>query len=95
MKNVEVIHSTASAWRIPIQGLPPLRGWAVQYVSGMDAAIKAGYWLSFWRVNSARDSATFSFEAGLHMCFDGETEANAISDALRRFAEIETRVVEI
>ena len=96
MKNVEVVHSKGmGAWRVPIQGMPPLKGWAVQYLSGMGPDIEEGFWLSFWRVNAARDEATFNFEPGLHMCYTEEADAIAISDALRKIAEIETRVVKI
>jgi hypothetical protein len=95
MKNVEVIHSERGAWRVPIHGMPPLSGWAVQHVSGMEPEIKEGYWLSQWQTNSARDTATFNFEPGLHMCFNEEKDAIAVSNALRENAEIETRVVKI
>ena len=95
MKNVEEIHSKIGAWRVPIHGMPPLSGWAVQYVSGMSPEIKEGYWLSHWPVNSTRDSATFNFEPGLHMCYTEESEAVAVSNALREHAEIETKVVKV
>ena len=95
MKNVEVVHSRTGVWRVPIQGIPPLSGWAVQYVSGMGPEIKEGYWLSQWSVNAARDAATFNFEPGLEMCFNDESDANAISAVLRKMAEIETRVVKV
>lgn len=84
------------AWRVPVQGMPPLKGWAVQYVSGMGKGVEEGSWLTFWRVNAARDEATFNFEPGSpHMCYDEEADALAVSGALRNVAEIETRVVKI
>jgi hypothetical protein len=96
MKNVEIVHSTGlGAWRVPIHGLPPLSGWAVQYISGMDSEIETGSWMSFWRLNPDRTEATFNFEPGLHMCYNDEATALAISKALQEVAEIETRVVKI
>ena len=95
MKHVEEVHSRLGAFRVPIHGLPPLSGWAVQYVSGMGPDIKQGFWLSGWSVNAARNEAVFGFEPGLHMCYEEEKVAIAISDALRKEAEIETRVVKI
>lgn len=95
MKNVEVVHSRMGAWRVAVQGMPPLSGWAVQYVSGMGPEINEGYWLSQWSVNATRDSVIFNFEAGLHMAFSEEQDAKAVSDALRKVADIETRVVKV
>ncbi len=83
-------------WRIPIQAMPALKGWAVQYVSGMGPDVEQGSWLSYWRTNAARNEATFLFEPGLpHMCYNEEEEANAVARAFRQVAEIETRVVKI
>jgi hypothetical protein len=94
MKNVEFAPARP-AFRVPIDGLPPLSGWAVQYVSGMESetGIKQGYWLSNW--NATGEAAYFGFQAGLHMCFNEERDAIAVSEALRNEAEIETRVVKI
>jgi hypothetical protein len=76
--------------------MPPLSGWAVQYVSGMEQPdIKGGFWLSHWRVDSTQNSATFNFEPGLRMCYNEEKDAIAVSNALRENAEIETRVVKV
>lgn len=96
MKNVEAIQPKGlGAWCVPVHGMPPLKGWAVQYISGMGPEIEEGYWLSNWRVNAARDSATFGFEPGLNMCYTEESDAVAISDSLRNVAEIETKIVKI
>ena len=95
MKNVEVVHSKMGVWRVPVQGMPPLSGWAVQYISGMGPEIEEGFWLSHWRVNADRTEANFGFEAGLHMCYNEEKDAKTVSEALRKFAEIETEVVKV
>ena len=95
MKNVEKVHSDAQGWSVPISGLLPLKGWAVRYVAGMRPDIKAGYWLSRWRLNSARDNATFAFEPELTMCFNEQSDAQTVSNSLRNNAEIDTRVVQI
>ena len=95
MKNVEAIPPKGlGAWRVPVHGMPPLKGWAVQYVSGMGPGVEEGSWVSYWQVNAARDRAG-GFETDLHMCYNDESEAVAVSDALRNVAEIETRVVKI
>jgi hypothetical protein len=99
MKNVELFQSSKQVWRVAIEGLPPLAGWAVQYVSGADPnanpPIEEGYWLSQWDYNKKAKEATFSFEPDLHMCFNEESYALAVSDALWRVGELETRVVKI
>ena len=65
MKHVEIIHSKIPTFRVPIHGLPPLSGWAVRYVSGMEGTpdIEPGDWLSQWHVGA--DDVAFYFEHGL------------------------------
>lgn len=94
MKNVEIL-PPKSIFRVPIHGHPPLRGWALKYLSGIEevADVKPGYWMTQWYF--AGGSATFAFEAGVTMCFTDETEANRISESLRNEADIETEVVKI
>jgi hypothetical protein len=95
MKNVEVFHSRVPTFRVPIQGLPPLSGWAVRYVSGMEGTpdIAPGDWLSRWHVGG--DDVVFNFEHGLHMCFNEETDATRAADYLLKAAEIKTAVVKV
>jgi hypothetical protein len=98
MKNVEKIHSNIGAWRVPISGMPPLTGWAVQYGSGMESEIKAGWWLSEWNVNSAPIQPATLPHSILSQAWNGlstKSDATAVSDALRKRAGIETRVVKI
>jgi hypothetical protein len=99
MKNIEEIPSpTIPSFRVRIQGAPPLRGWAVKHLSGMeDLGVKPGFWLSQWRVSSTgdKDSATFKFEPELAMCFNEESVAKAVSTVLREQGEIQTEIVRI
>ena len=94
MKNIQHL-SGKRLLRIPVQGMPPLKGWAIKYLSGMqgDPEIKPGYWLDEWIVSPDRLSATIRFDAELHMCFHDETEAKQVCEALRSNAELETEVV--
>jgi hypothetical protein len=95
MKNVERV-ANAPAFRVPLYGAPPLKGWAVRYVSGInDSEIKPGFWLSQWHVDADRTSARFNFESELFMCYNDELSATKISDALRKHCEIETEVVNL
>lgn len=53
MKNVEEVFSKRPMFRMPMQGAPPPKGWAVKYVSGMEDKpdIKPGFWLSRFYVD--------------------------------------------
>jgi|GEM_PF-4203098 len=93
-KNVEEVVLPIPSFRVPIEGMPPLRGWAVKYVSGMGPDYKPGYWLSRWHINAAEHEVLFTFEAALHMCFNQEPGAVAAAEALRKY-DIETEVVKI
>ncbi len=95
MKHVEIIQSKIPVFRVPIHGLPPLSGWAVKYVSGMEGTpdIEPGDWLSQWHVGA--DDVVFNFEHGLHMCFNAEADATRASDYLLKAAEIKTAVVRV
>ncbi|MGC2698374.1 MAG: hypothetical protein WA738_21510 [Candidatus Angelobacter sp.] len=94
MKNVETLTSTQPVFRVPIKGVPSLKGWAVRYLSGMEEMpdIKVGYWLTQFDVTQ-ENVATFRFEAQPHLSFDSKDFAMAISDGLRESAEIQTEVV--
>jgi hypothetical protein len=93
MKNVEVLPCRPS-FRFPIQGAPPLRGWSIQYVSGIDGSErKAGDWLTEWNENTTE--ITFRFENQLVMCFREEATALRVSKKLREETEIETKVVKV
>jgi len=94
-KNVQKV-SGRPFFRIPVEGAPRLRGWVVEYVSGMDdPTIKPGYFMSHWNVGGDRQTATFGFEAELLMVFGDESQASAVSNALRDNADIETKVSQI
>jgi hypothetical protein len=92
MKNVERL-PLRPAFRVPLHGAPPLRGWAVQYVSGIDyPEIKPGFWLSQWNIDP--EGVTFNFDSKPVMSFTDEQMARAASNALREL-EIETTVVKV
>jgi hypothetical protein len=95
MKNVEILQRSIPSFRVPIHGMPPLNGWGVQYVSGMEAVsdIKPNYWLSEWHLSAQH--VTFNFESALHMCFKTEEDANRASQVLLDLAEITTKVVRV
>ena len=94
-KNIERV-PRPPVMRIPVEGAPRLRGWAVRYISGLeDPAIKPGFWLSHWQASPTKPTATFNFEYELVMCFGDEAEAKAVSDALRVNGEVETEVVRV
>ena len=96
MKNVERLTNTSPAFRVKLHGAPPLRGWAIQYVSGIsDPEIKTGFWLSQWYPEHGGTSVRFNFESELVMCFNEEPPAMKVSDVLRQYCEIETKVVHL
>ena len=93
MKNVVIVPSRP-AIRFPVQGFPPLEGWAVRLLIDIpDADYKKGYWMSRWSNSPA--VREFAFEAESHMVFNVEADAKAVSDYLRNEAEIGTEVVKI
>lgn len=94
MKNFKKLPAR-EIFRVPVQGLPPLKGRAIRYLSGLEGESqnKAGDFMSQWQSND--EGLTFVFESGLHMCFTDEKLANEISSFLRKQAEIETEVVKI
>jgi len=77
-----------------VKGLPPLSGWAVKYVSGMEGMpdIESGDFLSQWHVGA--NDVVFNFEHGLHMCFNTEADAVQAADFLKG-AEIMTSIVKV
>jgi len=95
MKNVQRLPSRPF-FRVPLQGAPPLRGWALRYVSGIDdPLIKPGFWLTQWNPTPDGKSVNLNFEDELVMCFNDESVATAISKELLANTEIETSVVKI
>jgi hypothetical protein len=97
MRNIEeVSYFKTGSYRTRIHGEPPLRGWAVMYISGMEAMpdTKAGDWLSLW--DKRTEDIIFKFENGRpHMCFEEEAQATGVVEKLWEEAEIETEVVKI
>ena len=93
MKTVEVLKEQYPSFRIKIEGAPPLRGWAVQYVSGIDNRDPhESSWLSQWTI--IEGWVTFAFDSEVHMVFPHEEAARSASSALRQ-AEIETRIIHL
>ena len=81
---------------MPLAGAPPLRGWALRYVSGIDdPLIKPGFWLTQWNPTADGAGVNFNFESELVMCFNDESAAVAVSKTLLDDTEIETSVVKI
>ncbi len=95
MKSVQELNSTRPSFRGGLKGTPPLSGWAIRYLSGMDPSsdIKPGYWLTLWLVSP--DDFTFRFEDELHICFHAKAKAAAVVKTLRERGDIETEVVKI
>jgi hypothetical protein len=96
MKNVEETFSKRPVFRVPVKGAPPPKGWFVRYVSGMEEKreIKPGFWLSQWHIDSG-GYVTFNFEPVIDLHWDTKAQADAVSDALRQSAGIETEVVRV
>lgn len=99
MKNVEQIQITLSGlptFRVPMRGGPPLSGFAVRLLSGMEEVedVKPGYWLSRFGLDH-EGYHTFNFEPELFFGFDKEEDARRASDLLRQGASIETAVVRV
>lgn len=66
----DVVRSVrTAAFRIRLENAPPLRGWAIRYVSGMedDEEIRPGFYLSKWYLEPERGSVIFAFEDELNM----------------------------
>jgi len=95
MKNVEIFNRKIPVFRVPIRGMPPLGGWAVRYISGMEGTpdIEPGAWLSEWHIGA--EDVVFNFEHGLHMCFNTEADATRATEYLLKAAEIKTEVVKV
>jgi hypothetical protein len=95
VKNVEVQESTRGSYRIRVAGMPPLRGWALKYISGMEEMgdVHSGYWLSRWYADT--EAAEFAFEEELHFAFTDQQGAEKVSRFLREGAEISTEVVKV
>ncbi len=92
----EVISTRPPVFRVPMQGAPPPRGFAIRYVSGMEETpdLKQGYWLSNYFVDR-EGYLNFHFAPELFFGFDVEDDAKAASQALKNNADIETVIVKI
>jgi len=95
MKNVETGQLRGVFFRVPVKGAPPLGGWAVRYLSGMEEVgdVKPGYWLSLWHVGA--EYLDFRFEPEAHMSFQEEEQARKASRLLREVTEIQTEVLKL
>jgi len=98
MKDVQFVPRGLPVYRIPVRGLPPLSGWAVKYVSGIDdGKVAPGNWLDSWSVSpvsTEKQNITFDFGPDLLFCFNHEADAKDAVSRLRRH-EIETEVVKV
>ena len=90
---VERLAEKAPTFRIDVKGAPPLRGWAIMYVSGIeDAQLRRGFWLSQWVTEET--SVRIAFGPDIHMVFPSEESAQFASSALGQ-QDIETEVVRL
>lgn len=67
-------------YRVFLDNAPPLRGWAISYISGMEGEeeVKPGFYLAYWYPDGTH--ATFAFEPDLHAVWKDEAEATFIRD---------------
>jgi hypothetical protein len=94
MKNCTVVTAKGSA-HIQITGMPPLHGWAIKYLSGIEEkTIKPGFWLSMWD-STTQGGTEFAFHEELFMVFNDEAYARGIPDFLRTYADVETEAVKV
>jgi hypothetical protein len=93
MKNVEKV-GRGGMYRVPLENAPPLRGWAIRYVSGMEGEeeVEPGFYLAYWYPDGKY--ANFAFEPNLHGVFKDENEAMFVAEQLR-LSEIITEVERI
>jgi hypothetical protein len=86
MKNVKVL-PVQQFFLEPIPGLtpglPPLNGWTVQYVSGIEGATQTepGHFLSKWQPNG--DVIDFAFSPQPLLCYTDEDAAKSVCAAPR------------
>ncbi|SRR5260370_11672090 len=94
MKDVKVL-PVQQAFLEPIPGLtpglPPLNGWTVQYISGIEGAslTEPGHFLSSWQP----DKSYFAFSPQPFLCFTEEESAKLVCDTLHDEMEIEAKVI--
>jgi hypothetical protein len=93
MKNV-VKAGRGGMYRVSLLNAPPLRGWAIKYVSGMEDEdeVKPGFYLAYWYPD--RTHADFAFEPDLHAVWKDEAEAIFIRGQLK-FSDIVTELERI
>lgn len=95
MKNVH-FKDHRPVMRIPLQGAPPLSGWAIRLLQDIpEAGSKKDYWMDHWTELQTQGQVDFGFEPELYMAFQREADAARIRDFLRTDAEIETEVVKV
>jgi hypothetical protein len=93
MKNVTVF-PRRQVFRIKIEGMGPLRGWALKLVSNLNNDyVKPGFWLSMW--NLTPRGVEFAFEEDLQMTYTTEEAAQHVADDIRNNTDIVTEVVRI
>src|SRR5438128_960571 len=92
----EVVSTGVPVFRVRMQAAPPLKGFAVKYLSGMGGTpdLEPGYWLSRYFVDR-EGYINFNFEPDLFFAFEGEDGAKAASQRLKDSAAIEMQVVKI
>jgi len=84
VKNLITASAPRHLLKVRVAGAPPLRGWTLKYVSGIeDAETKPGYLLEQWDVSSDRMNVAFSFAPDAAAAFTEESEARQASTALR------------
>ena len=56
MKNVVKGKGLIGAYRIPLDNVPPLRGWAIRYISGMEGEeeVEPGFYMAYWYPDSPK-----------------------------------------
>ena len=90
MKNVTKA-GRGGMYRVSLDNAPPLRGWAIRYVSGMEgeSEVEPGFYLAYWLPDGKY--ATFAFEPDLHTVWKDEAETEFIREQLR-FSDIITEI---
>ncbi len=89
-----IIVPTKPAFCIRLAGAPPLSGWAIRLIAGIDdEEIRPGFWMSRWY--SDQEVVEFAFERELHMVFNSEADARKVRKFLVENADISTEVVQI
>ena len=93
MKNVTSA-GRGGMYRVPLDNPPPLRGWAIRYVSGMEGEeeVEPGFYLAWWHPDG--QFANFALEPDLHTVWRDEAEAEFIREQLK-LSDIVTEIARI